>query len=181
MKTVAHVRNELKMRTIFNILGPISNPSNAKGQAIGVFAPHLVPQIASVLKNLGVEKAVVMHGRDGLDEVSLVSSTMICELKDGDTFEYEISPEDFGFERCTIDKIRGGNAIQNSEILIDILKGNKSEKTDIALLNAGVGIYVGKAADSIKDGILLAKDVLYSGLAFKKLNQFIEYTSEAKL
>lgn len=176
MKNVMGVRKELGMRTIFNMLGPLSNPANVQGQVLGVFDRELTHTFARALMDMGCQRALVVHGDDGLDEISITTSTHVSELKDGQIKSYTIRPEDFGMESSDIEDIRGGNADENAQIIKDILIGEKGAKRDIVLLNGGAAIYVGKKADSIQEGIEIAKDVIDRGLAFEKLQKFAELT-----
>ncbi len=178
MKHVMGVRRTLGFRTMFNILGPLSNPAEAKVQVLGVFDKDLVEPMAQVLKKVGVERALVVHGKDGLDEISVCDSTYIAELKDGKVKTYELTPEEFGFKRAELSDIRGGSAKENAGIIKDLLRGKDySPKLDILLLNAGAALYVGNKADSIKDGITLARAIITSGKAMDVLKQLAEFTS----
>lgn len=177
MKYVGKTRKELGFRTIFNILGPLINPAHAKAHVLGVFDESLTEPLAEVLKNLGVERALVVHGMEGLDELSTTTETKITEIKDGITKSYTISPEDFGFKRATIKDIEGGYAQDNAEIIRNILKGEKGYKRDIVLLNSAAALYVGKKVESLEEGISLAKDMIDSGKAYEKLEAFVELTN----
>ncbi|MEX1375937.1 MAG: bifunctional anthranilate synthase component II/anthranilate phosphoribosyltransferase [Eubacteriales bacterium] len=178
MKHVMGVRRTLGYRTMFNILGPLANPASANGQVLGVFEESLSEPMANVLKNLGVERAMVVHGRDGLDELSTTDTTFVAELKDGIIKTYEISPDQFGFKKAAIKDLIGGDAETNAQIVLDLLSGKeKGPKLDILLLNAGAALYIGKKADSIEDGIRLAKEIIKSKKAVDVINELAEKSS----
>lgn len=176
MKYASGTRKELGFRTIFNILGPLTNPANAKSQVLGVFDEKLTEPLAKVLLNLGVEHAMVVHGMDGLDEMTITSETKVTEVKNNEIKTYYITPEEYGIKRCIKEDILGGDAIKNAEILKNILQGEKGPKRDIVLLNSGAALYVGKKAKSLKEGINIAAELIDEGYALRKLNQFKEYT-----
>lgn len=176
MRYVGKTRKELGFRTIFNILGPLANPANAKAQVLGVFDETLTEPMAEVLKNLGVERALVVHGNDGLDELSTTSKTKVTELKDGFIQTYTITPETFGFERATIDDIKGGTAEDNATIIRDLFDGAKGYKRDILLLNAAAALYVGKKVNDLIEGIKMAEEIIDTGKAKAKLEEFISFT-----
>ncbi|MEK6845445.1 MAG: anthranilate phosphoribosyltransferase, partial [Nanoarchaeota archaeon] len=176
MKYVMNARKQLGIRTIFNILGPMTNPANAKSQLIGVYSPMLISEIAGALKNLGSKHVMVVNG-NGLDEISLSGKTKVCELKSGKIEVYDISPEDYGFELQPLSKIIGGTAEDNAKIIIDVLKGEKSPKRDIVLLNAGAAIYTSGKAANLKEGIEAAKQSIDSGNAMKKLEALKKFTN----
>lgn len=178
MRHVSPVRKELGFRTIFNILGPLSNPAAAKRQLIGVFDRSLVFKIAEVLKKLELEKAMVVHGEDGMDEITLTGKTYVAELQEGAITEYEIDPRKFGFQLCSVDELRGGDSKDNAEILRNILQGESSAKSDISILNAGAAIYVSGIAKTLEEGILFAKESIKSGKALLSLEEFIKYSNE---
>ncbi len=171
-------RREMGIRTIFNLLGPLSNPAGAKRQLLGVFDKRWVRPLAEVLKNLGSERAMVVHGEDGLDEITLTGATYVAELKDGEVREYKIEPEEFGFRRCLLSEIRGGTSGYNAEIIREVLSGSEGVKTDVVLLNAGSAIYVAGKAESIKEGIELARQSIKSGKAMEKLESLIKMTNQ---
>jgi len=177
MKFVAGVRKELSIRTIFNVLGPLTNPAGASMQVLGVYDESLVKPLCEVLKNLGVKSALSVHGQDGLDEISVSDKTSICELKDGELKCYEIAPEDFGMERCSKEDLVGGNPRENAEITLSILNGQKGPKRNAVVLNSAAALYVAGKADSIADGVRLASEIIDSGRAKKQLEKFIEYTN----
>lgn len=176
MKHAAGPRRELGIRTIFNILGPLTNPAEAKGQVLGVFDERLTRPMAQVLHNLGVEKALVIHGMDGLDEITTTGATRVAELKDGKITEYSIRPEFFGITMASLEEIRGGTPQENGIILTRVLSGEKGPKRDITLMNSAAALYVGKAAASLAEGIKLAEDLIDSGKAMKKLEALREMT-----
>ena len=170
MKHAIGPRRELGIRTVFNILGPLTNPANADAQVLGVFDPGLTEKMAGVLADLSVKRALVAHGLDGLDEISTVGETQISELKDGRVETYTIAPEDYGFSRVLPKALSGGDAEFNAGLARDILTGaEKGPRRDIVLLNAGAAIYAGGKADSIKEGIELARQSITSGRAYEKL------------
>ncbi len=175
MKYVADVRRELGTRTIFNVLGPITNPAFVKGQLLGVYDKALVHPIAEVLLNLGCERAMVVHGEDGLDEITTTSRTFVSEVKDGKIRDYTIDPIDFGIPYANLEEIAGGDPQMNAAIIKDILEGKDGAKRDIVVLNAAAALYVGKAVENLKDGISMAESILDSGLAREKLDQIIKF------
>lgn len=177
MKFVAGVRKELSIRTIFNILGPLTNPAGATMQVLGVYDESLVKPLCEVLKNVGVKSALSVYGQDGLDEISVSDKTSVCELRDGRLKCYEIVPEDFGMERCSKEDIVGGNPRENAEITLSILNGQKGPKRNAVILNSAAALYVAGKADSIEDGVRLASEIIDSGRAKKQLEKFIEYTN----
>jgi anthranilate phosphoribosyltransferase len=177
MKYVAPVRKELSIRTIFNILGPLTNPAGASMQVLGVYEKDLVEPLIEVLKNLGVESAVSVYGMDGMDEISVSDKTFVCELKDGKTMSYEISPELFGMERCSKEDLIGGDAKENAQITLSILKGEKGPKRNAVLLNSAAGLYVAGKVESLREGVELAAEIIDSGKALRQLENFIEFTN----
>lgn len=178
MKYVGPIRKELGIRTVFNILGPLTNPSNPKMHLLGVYDRSLVEPIAEVLMKLGSKKGMVVYGTDKLDEISLSASTAVCEYKDGWIKNYEITPEQFGFERCSKDDLKGGTPVENAEITRKILSGEiRGHKRNAVLLNAGSAIYIGGKADSIADGVRLAGEIIDSGKALATLEKLIEVSN----
>ncbi|ODS42415.1 MAG: anthranilate phosphoribosyltransferase [Candidatus Altiarchaeales archaeon IMC4] len=170
MKHVMPARRELGIRTVFNILGPLTNPANAKGQVVGVYNAALTEKIAEVMNILGVERAFVVHGEPGMDEISNVGKTKISELSKGKIKTYMITPEDFGVKRARMADLAGADAKENAKIITDILAGkDKGPKRDIVLLNAAAGIVAGKKAKTLKEGLEIARDSIDSGKAYKKL------------
>lgn len=180
MKYVAPVRKELGVRTIFNILGPLTNPACASVQLLGVYSEKLVTPLAQVLFNLGVKKGMVVYGCDKLDEISISSPTIVCEFSNNGFKNYVITPEDFGFKACDKSELVGGTPAENAQITLDILNGVKGPKRDAVLMNAGAGLYITGKADTIADGIKLAAELIDSGKAAEKLNEFIEASNEVE-
>lgn len=175
MKYAIGPRKEIGIRTVFNILGPLTNPANAQAQILGVYDAVLTEKMAGVLANLGTERALVVHGIGGLDEVSTFGETKISELKDGIVNTYEIKPGDFGIERAAPEELSGGDAKQNADIAVSLLRDKESGvRRDIVLLNSAAGIYVGGLADSIADGISIAEKSIDSGAAYDKLTGLVE-------
>jgi len=177
MKYVGAIRKELGFRTVFNILGPLTNPGSPKLQLLGVYDEYLVEPLAQVLINLGVRRGMVVYGLDKLDEISLSSPTKICEIKDGWYKTYVIKPEDFGFTTCGKDELKGGTPEENAVITREILNGAKGPKRDAVLLNAGASLYIGGKADSFADGVKLAAEIIDSGKATKTLEKLIEVSN----
>ena len=177
MKYVGAIRRELGFRTVFNILGPLTNPSSPKMQLLGVYAAYLVEPLAQVLISLGVKRGMVVYGTDKLDEISLSAPTKVCEIKDGWFKSYTIKPEDFGFERCTKDDLRGGTPEENAQITRDILAGKQGHKRNAVLLNAGAALYIGGRAESLGDGVKLAAELIDSGKALETLDKVIEVSN----
>lgn len=173
MKYVAPVRKELGIRTVFNILGPLTNPAGASMQVMGVYEESLVEPLAKVLSHLGVKRAMVVYGQDGLDEISLSAPTTVCEIHNGQYQSYTITPEQFGFARCQKEELIGGSPQENAQITLDILNGQTSPKRDAVLLNAGAAIYIGGQAQNIQEGIDIARKIIDEGKALNKLNEFI--------
>ena len=179
MKYVGAIRRELGFRTVFNILGPITNPAHPESYLLGVYDEYLVEVIANVLKNLGAERAMVVYGQDKLDEISISAPTTVAELKDGVITKYEISPEKFGLPMGTKDEIVGGTPEENAETTRKILSGEiTGSKRNVVLLNAGCAIYVAGKADSIEDGIKKAAEMIDSGKALETLNKFVELSNK---
>ncbi|MCL2773350.1 MAG: anthranilate phosphoribosyltransferase [Oscillospiraceae bacterium] len=178
MKYVGPVRRELGIRTVFNILGPLTNPAGAKMELMGVYDKDLVEPLAKVLLNLGVQNAMVVYGQDGLDEISMSSSTKVCEVKNGWLRPYEITPEEFGFTRCEKSDLLGGLPSENAEILKSVLNGEKGAKRDAAVLNAAAALYISGKVNAIRDGVKIAEDIIDSGKAKTKLDEFIKYSNE---
>ena len=176
MKVVAPVRRELGVRTIFNILGPLTNPAAAPNILMGVFHPDLVGIQVRVLQQLGARHALVVWGRDGMDEISLGASTMVGELRDGEVREYEIEPEDFGLVMASSRNLRVGSAAESKAMLLDVLDDTPGVARDIVLLNAGAALYASEVAASIQQGIGLAREALASGAARAKLDAFVQVT-----
>lgn len=178
MRYVAHVRKELGIRTVFNILGPLSNPAGASMQVMGVYEEELVEPLARVLANLGVKNALVVYGQDRLDEISMSAKTSVCEIRDGNFCSYEIEPEQFGFEKCKKEELAGGTPEENAQITLAILNGEKGPKRNAVLMNAGAGLYVAGKAETLKEGIRMAKELIDSGAAKARLEAFIRLSNE---
>ncbi len=177
MKYVGAIRRELGFRTVFNILGPLTNPASPSMQLLGVYDEYLVEPLAQVLISLGIKRGMVVYGQDKLDEISLSSSTKVCEIKDGWFKSYVIKPEDFGFERCSKDDLKGGSPQDNAQITRDILDGKKGHKRNAVLLNAGAALYIAGKAQSFNDGVKLAAELIDSGKAAKTLEKLIEVSN----
>ena len=177
MKYVAAIRRELGFRTVFNILGPLTNPGSPSMQLLGVYDEYLVTPLAQVLINLGVKRGMVVYGQDKLDEISMSAPTTICEINNGWFKTYVIKPEDFGFTRCTKEELKGGTPEENAEITRAILNGEKGPKRDAVLLNAGAALYIGGKAESMKEGVALAAELIDSGKAMETLEKLIEVSN----
>ena len=178
MKYVGAIRKELGFRTVFNILGPLTNPANPKMQLLGVYDEYLVEPLTKVLIDLGVKRGMVVYGLDKLDEISMSSPTAVCEFRDGWYRNYKISPEDFGMKLCDKSDLVGGTPAENAEITRKILSGeDKTCKRDAVLLNAGASLYIAEKVSSIAEGIELAKNLIDSGKATKTLEKFIEVSN----
>ncbi|WP_137596867.1 anthranilate phosphoribosyltransferase [Paucilactobacillus kaifaensis] len=179
MRFVAPVRKTLGIRTIFNILGPLANPAHATQQLLGVYDANLLKPMAHVLDQLGVTDAMIVHGQDGLDEISLSAPTDVIELRHGQMTEYTIDPRDFGFELCDKADLVGGTPAENAQISRDILQGQKGAKREVVLLNAGAALHIAKPELSLQDGVLLAQQLIDNGQANQKLAELIQFTKEA--
>jgi anthranilate phosphoribosyltransferase len=176
MKHAAPVRKELGVRTLFNILGPLTNPAGAPNQLLGVFHPDLVGILVRVLQRLGSEHAVVVHGLDGLDEVSLSGETLVGELKDGQISEYAIHPGDLGLKAAPLDALRVDGPQQSIELMHEALNDVDGPARDIVVLNAGVALYAANVAASLSDGVQMARAAISSGAARDKLHEFVRVT-----
>ena len=178
MKYVGAIRKELGFRTVFNILGPLTNPGSPKRQLLGVYDEYLVEPLARVLVSLGVERGMVVYGQDKLDEISMSSATTVCEIRDGWYRTTVVKPEDFGFERCTKEELKGGTPEENAKITRDILAGKeKGPKRNAVLMNAGASLYIGGKADSFEEGVKLAAELIDSGKATETLEKIIEVSN----
>ncbi|MBI4389533.1 MAG: anthranilate phosphoribosyltransferase [Nitrospinae bacterium] len=177
MKHAAIVRRELGFRTIFNLLGPLTNPARAHAQVVGVYDDRWTTPIAQALRELGCRRALVVHGEDGLDEITLTDGTYVADLDGGEIREYSIAPEDFGFQRCSAEELQGGIPEENAVLTRDLLKGAAGAKRDIVLLNAAAGIVVSGKADSLEQGLELARRSLDSGAAYRKLQDLIQISN----
>jgi anthranilate phosphoribosyltransferase len=178
MKQVQGVRRELRMRTMFNLLGPLTNPAKASGQVVGVYSIDLVEKLAEALSMLGLRRALVVHGLDGLDEITIAGVTRIAEAHEGTVKSYEIEPEEFGMKRATLREISGGDAEQNAAIIRAVLAGEKSARRDVVVLNAAAALAAAGRADHIAQAIPLAEKSLDSGAAAKKLEALIRFSSQ---
>ncbi|MBV2234501.1 MAG: anthranilate phosphoribosyltransferase [Sterolibacterium sp.] len=176
MKNVAAVRREMGVRTLFNILGPLTNPADAPHTLMGVFHPDLVGIQVRVMQRLGAKHVLVVHGKDGMDEISLGASTLVGELKDGEVREYEIHPEDFGLTMSSHRRMRVMNAEESKEVVLRVLANKPGPTQDIVLMNAGAALYAADIADSIQSGIAMAREALASGAAREKLDAFVAFT-----
>jgi len=178
MKYVGPIRKELGFRTVFNILGPLTNPGKPQYMLLGVYDEYLVEPLAQVLMELGVKSGLVVYGMDKLDEISMSAETKVCDFKDGRYKTYFIKPEDFGFEKCTKDELVGGEPAVNAEITRSILKGEQGPRRNTVLMNAGAALYAAGKADSIAEGIELAAKTIDSGAALEKLEKFVELSNK---
>ena len=179
MKYVAPIRKELGIRTVFNILGPLSNPAGANMELMGVYDEALVEPLAQVMANLGVTRGMVVFGQDSLDEISMSAPTSVCEIKDGKFTSHVLTPEQFGYERCTKEELQGGTPQENAEITKAILEGKETgAKRHAVCLNAGAALYIAGKAASIEAGVKMAEQLIDSGAALKKLEEFIEKSNQ---
>jgi anthranilate phosphoribosyltransferase len=179
MKYAVQPRRDIGIRTIFNLLGPLTNPAMANYQLIGLYSADLVGAIAHVLKNLGSIGAMVVHGLEGLDEISLCGPTQVAELRNGEVKEYRIEPEQLGLRRCVLADLHGGSPDQSATIVRDVLQGRPGPARDVVLLNSGAALYVSGSAASVKDGMRLAAESIDSGGARAKLEQLVRMTNRA--
>lgn len=179
MKYVGPVRKEIGIRNIFNVLGPLTNPAGADLQVTGVYSEALVEPIAQVFSNLGVKKGYVFYGMDGMDEVTLTTTTKVCEIDNGKFNTFILNPEDYGLKICAPEDLAGGDGKESAEITKEILSGEiKDAKRDIVVLNAALGLCTGGKADSIQDGIKLANEIIDSGKAYAKIEEFAKASNE---
>ena len=176
MKNVAPVRREMGVRTIFNILGPLTNPAGAPNTLLGVFHPDLVGILVRVMERLGAKHVLVVYGKDGMDEISLGAATMVGELKGGQISEYDIHPEDFGLQMSSNRSLRVGNAPESREMMYSVLANDSGTAREIVILNAGTALYAANVAESIAQGIALAREAIASGAARTKLDEFVRFT-----
>ncbi len=177
MKYVQPARRELRLRTVFNLLGPLTNPANASAQVVGVYSGELVETLARVLLQLGLVRALVVHGSDGLDEITITGPTQVAEVRDGAVRVYEITPEEFGFRRAPLDAIMGGDAQGNAGIIRSILDGERSSRRDVVLLNSAAALVAAGRTDSIGAAIPIAVDSIDSGKAREKLQQLVDFSN----
>ncbi|HEY5535511.1 MAG TPA: anthranilate phosphoribosyltransferase [Ignavibacteria bacterium] len=171
MKNAAAPRREIGTRTIFNILGPLTNPAFVKGQTLGIFSKDLTNPVAQVLGRLGSERALVVHGEDGLDEITTTGFTYVSELKEGIVTDYKIYPEDYGIKRTILKNISGGSAKDNAGIILNILEGKKGPQRDIVVINTAAALYIGKKCEALNDGVLIAAELIDSGKALRQLEE----------
>jgi anthranilate phosphoribosyltransferase len=177
MKHVQTARRELHLRTVFNLLGPLTNPARATCQVIGVYSADLVEKLAEALSMLGLRRALVVHGSDGLDEITITASTRIAEVRDGQVHSYEVTPEEFGLQRATLEEISGGDASHNAGLIREVLAGKRSARRDIVLLNAAAALVAAERADHLRDAVPLAAKAIDSGAALAKLQALIAFTT----
>ena len=176
MKHVQAARRELRLRTVFNLLGPLTNPAHASAQVVGVYSAELVEKLAEALSMLGLRRALVVHGADGLDEITITGITRIAEVRDGQVHSYEVTPEEFGITRAPIDAISGGDAAENAAIILGILDGAKSSRRDVVLLNAAAALVAAGRANHLGDGVPMAAHAIDSGAAKQKLTALVAFT-----
>ncbi len=176
-KYVQPARRELRLRTVFNLLGPLTNPARTSAQVVGVYSEELVEKLAEALSLLGLRRALVVHGADGLDEITITGPTRVAEVREAQVHTYEITPEEFGIERAALDEISGGEAAENAGIIRDILRGRKSPRRDVVLLNAAATLVASGKVDTIADGLPLAAASLDSGAAWDKLQALVRFTN----
>jgi anthranilate phosphoribosyltransferase len=179
MKQVQGVRRELRMRTMFNLLGPLTNPARASGQVVGVYSLDLVEKLAEALSMLGLHRALVVHGLDGLDEITITGVTRIAEARAGSVRSYEVEPEEFGMKRAPLQEISGGDATENAGIIRAVLEGEKSPRRDVVLLNAAAALVAAGKADHLADAIPQAAKSIDSGAAAKKLEALVRFSAES--
>jgi anthranilate phosphoribosyltransferase len=177
MKYVQPARSELRLRTIFNLLGPLTNPAHASAQVVGVYAVDLVEKLAEALRMLGLHRALVVHGLDGLDEITITGPTRIAEVRDGKVRAYEVTPEEFGIKRARLEDIAGGDAGSNAAIVRDLLTGRKSPRRDVVLLNAAAAMVAAGKADHLGNALPLAEQSIDSGAAADKLEALVQFTT----
>ena len=179
MRYVGQARKEMGIRTVFNILGPLANPSRAKNMVVGVYDPLLTENVAKAMSRLGVERGFVVSGLDHMDEFTLTGPSVVSEINHGTVTTYKVKPEQFGLKPCTLEDLQGGDGITNAEITKNILKGiEKGAKRDIVLLNAGATLYIGGLAESVEAGVKLAADTIDSGKAYEKLEELIRCSNQ---
>jgi anthranilate phosphoribosyltransferase len=177
MKQVQTARRELRLRTIFNLLGPLTNPARATCQVVGVYSEDLVEKLAEALSMLGLRRAFVVHGSDGLDEITITGPTRIAEVREGQVRTYEVTPEEFGLPRATLEDIAGGDAACNAKLIREVLSGKKSARRDIVLLNAAAAFVAAGRADHLRDAVPLAAEAIDSGAALAKLQALVAFTA----
>jgi len=179
MQYVQPVRRELRLRTVFNLLGPLTNPAQATAQVVGVYSADLVEKLAEALNELGLRRALVVHGHDGLDEITITGPSKVAEVRDGRVRVYEVAPEDMGLQRATLDQLAGGDARRNAAIILAILKGERSCRRDVVLLNAAAALVAAGLADRIGDAVPLAAYAIDSGHALQRLQLLVEFSQRS--
>ncbi len=177
MKYVQPARRELRLRTVFNLLGPLTNPAQASAQVVGVYSPDLVEKVAEALSMLGLTRALVVHGSDGLDEITVTGPTRVAEVRNGSVRNYEVTPEQFGIARSPMESLMGGDATENAAIIRSILAGEKSPKRDVVLLNAAAALVAAGRSDTIADALPIAAQSIDSGKASQKLEELVRFTT----
>jgi anthranilate phosphoribosyltransferase len=177
MKHVQTARRELRLRTVFNLLGPLTNPARASAQVVGVYSADLVEKLAEALSMLGARRALVVHGADGLDEITITGPTRIGEVRDGQVRSYEVTPEEFGMERASVEEISGGDAVENATIVREVLAGKKSPRRDVVLLNSAAALVAAGKAEHLGDALPVASRSIDSGAAAKKLEALARFTN----
>jgi anthranilate phosphoribosyltransferase len=177
MKYVQPARRELRLRTVFNLLGPLTNPAHATCQVVGVYSADLVDKLAEALSMLGLRRALVVHGDDGLDEITITGPTRVGEVREGQVRSYEVTPEEFGLQRASLDDISGGDAQLNAKLIREILEGKRSARRDVVLLNAAAALVAAGRADHLRDAMPIAVEALDSGSALAKLQALISFSS----
>jgi anthranilate phosphoribosyltransferase len=175
-KYVATVRRETRLRTVFNLLGPLTNPAGASAQVVGVYSLDLVEKLAEALSMLGTHRAFVVHGLDGLDEITIAGPTRIAEVREGSVHSYEVTPEEFGLKPATIEELSGGNAAENARIARKILQGEKSARRDVVLMNASAALVAAEKAEHLSAAVPIAKESIDSGAAAEKLDALVRFT-----
>lgn len=177
MKFVQPARRELRLRTVFNLLGPLTNPAHASAQVVGVYSAELVEKLAAALSMLGLHRALVVHGLDGLDEITITGPTRVAEVREGSVSTYQVAPEDFALRRAPLEEITGGDAAANAKIIREILQGKKSAKRDVVLLNASAALVAAGRTDHMAEGLPLAANSIDSGAAARKLEALVQFTN----
>ncbi len=176
MKHVQAVRRELRLRTVFNLLGPLTNPARATCQVVGVYSADLVEKLAEALSMLGLHRALVVHGSDGLDEITVTGPTRVGEVREGQVHTYEVTPEEFGLRRATLEEISGGDAAHNAGLIREVLAGKKSARRDVVLLNAAAALVAAGRADHLREAVPLAAEAIDSGAAARKLDALAKFS-----
>jgi anthranilate phosphoribosyltransferase len=178
MKYVQAARRDLRLRTVFNLLGPLTNPARATCQVVGVYSSDLVEKLAEALSMLGLHRALVVHGSDGLDEITITGPTRIAEVREGQVHTFEVEPEEFGLKRALLGEISGGDATLNASLIREVLEGRKSARRDVVLLNASAALVAAGKADHLRDALPMAVTAIDSGAAAAKLDALIKFSVE---